>query len=87
MSKLTPDDIVDLGRWHFIQFKDEATAQAAMEKYRHFVEQQRDRADAVTEADLADAPPIGPDFPGADITDADADQPDEGADDRERPAA
>ena len=50
MSKLTADDIVDLGRWHFIQFKDEATAEAAMERYRRYIERQRARAEEVGEA-------------------------------------
>lgn len=57
MTKLTADDIVDLGRWHFIQFKDEATAEAAMERYRRYVERQRDLAEATelnAEADAAD---------------------------------
>ena len=60
MTKLTADDIVDLGRWHFIQFKDEATAESAMEKYRRFVERQRllaEEAEGVEgafEADLDD---------------------------------
>lgn len=54
MTKLTADDIVDLGRWHFIQFKDEATAESAMEKYRHFVERQRFLAEGVAEGDRRD---------------------------------
>ena len=87
MSKLTPDDIADLGRWHFIQFKDEATAQAAMERYRRYVERQRDQADAVIEADLANEEPLFPDITRIEIRDADADQPDEDVDDQERRAA
>lgn len=54
MTKLSADDIVDLGRWHFIQFRDEATAEAAMEKYRRFVEQQRDVAAPAAEPELRD---------------------------------
>jgi hypothetical protein len=54
MTKLTADDIVDLGRWHFIQFKDEATAESAMEKYRIFVERQRFLAENVVEAEFGD---------------------------------
>jgi hypothetical protein len=38
MTKLSADDIIDLGRWNFIQFRDEATAEGAMEKYRRFGE-------------------------------------------------
>ena len=51
MTKLTADDIVDLGRWHFIQFKDEATAERAMEKYRRFVERKRLLAEAAGDTD------------------------------------
>ena len=40
--KLTPDDLLDLGRWHFIQFRDADTASAAMERYRHYLERRRD---------------------------------------------
>lgn len=55
MSKLTADDIVDLGRWHFIQFKDEATAEAAMERYRRYIERQRAEAEAAGGSiDIAD---------------------------------
>lgn len=54
MTKLTADDIVDLGRWHFIQFKDEATAESAMEKYRIFVERQRFLEEGLVEADFID---------------------------------
>lgn len=54
MGKLTADDILDLGRWHFIQFADAETASAAMERYRRYVERQRDIAarEAGTEAGL-----------------------------------
>ena len=40
--KLTPDDLLDLGRWHFIQFRDSDTASAAMERYRRYLERRRD---------------------------------------------
>jgi hypothetical protein len=60
MSKLTADDIVDLGRWHFIQFKDEATAEAAMERYRRYIERQRVKAEAAGE--LVDGPIDRDDF-------------------------
>ena len=72
MSKLTADDIVDLGRWHFIQFKDEATAHGAMERYRRFVQRQRLLTEGITD---------GP----SNVTDAD--QRDDGVDDPERRAA
>ena len=42
MVKLTPDDLLDLGRWHFIQFRDSDTASAAMERYRRYLERRRD---------------------------------------------
>ena len=42
MVKLTPDDLLDLGRWHFIQFRDSDTATAAMERYRRYLERRRD---------------------------------------------
>lgn len=54
MTKLSADDIVDLGRWHFIQFRDEATAEAAMERYRRFVERQRDVGQSAVEAEMPD---------------------------------
>ncbi len=54
MTKLSADDIVDLGRWHFIQFRDESTAEAAMEKYRRFVERQRDVEQSTVEAEIPD---------------------------------
>ncbi|MDA0351058.1 MAG: hypothetical protein O3A10_02465 [Chloroflexi bacterium] len=56
MTKLTADDIVDLGRWHFIQFKDEATAEAAMNKYRRFVERQRRTTEGAGGAQYFDDP-------------------------------
>ncbi len=31
--KLTYNDIVNLGNWHFIQFRDQRTAEEAMRKY------------------------------------------------------
>ena len=40
--KLTPDDLLDLGRWHFIQFRDSDTAAAAMDRYRRYLERRRD---------------------------------------------
>ncbi len=80
MTKLTADDIVDLGRWHFIQFKDEATAEAAMEKYRLFVERQRFLAETAAELDRADSATLEPDFREADF-------PDESVDDQEERAA
>lgn len=40
--KLTSDDLLDLGRWHFIQFRDSDTASAAMERYRRYLERRRD---------------------------------------------
>ncbi len=39
---LTPDEIADLGRWYFIQFADEATAVAAMNRYQRYLERQRE---------------------------------------------
>jgi len=54
MTKLTADDIVDLGRWHFIQFKDEATAEAAMDRYRHYVDRQRLLAEGKPEGEFRD---------------------------------
>ncbi len=39
---LTPDEIVDLGRWQFVQFADEATAVAAMDRYQRYLERQRE---------------------------------------------
>ena len=39
---LTPDEIVDLGRWYFVQFADEATAEAAMDRYQRYLERQRE---------------------------------------------
>jgi hypothetical protein len=54
MTKLSADDLVDLGRWHFIQFKDESTAHQAMEKYRRYVERQRDSAPSLPEAEAYD---------------------------------
>ncbi len=39
---LTPDEIVDLGRWAFVQFADEPTAEAAMDRYQRFLERQRE---------------------------------------------
>ena len=42
MVKLTQDDLLDLGRWHFIQFRDSDTASAAMERYRRYLERRRD---------------------------------------------
>lgn len=42
MVKLTSDDLLDLGRWHFIQFRDSDTASAAMERYRRYLERRRD---------------------------------------------
>lgn len=39
---LTPDEIADLGRWYFIQFADEATAEAAMDRYQRYLERQRE---------------------------------------------
>ncbi len=42
MVKLTPDDLLGLGRWHFIQFRDADTASAAMERYRRYLERRRD---------------------------------------------
>jgi len=40
--KLTADDLLDLGRWHFIQFRDSDTASAAMERYRRYLERRRE---------------------------------------------
>jgi hypothetical protein len=57
MTNLSADDIIALGRWHFIQFKDEATAHQAMEKYRRYVERQRD---SEPEAEAYDGPVDGP---------------------------
>lgn len=36
--KLTPDELLDLGRWRFIQFRDPDTASASMERYRRYRE-------------------------------------------------
>ncbi len=39
---LTRDEIVDLGRWYFVQFADEVTAEAAMDRYQRYLERQRE---------------------------------------------
>ena len=38
---LTPDEIADLGLYHFIAFGSEAAREAAFERYRRFLERQR----------------------------------------------
>ncbi len=40
--KLTYDAIVDLSRWHFIQFPDQETAEEAVRKYRAYQERTGD---------------------------------------------
>jgi hypothetical protein len=40
--KLTPDELLDLGRWRFIQFRDSDAASASMERYRRYRERRRD---------------------------------------------
>jgi hypothetical protein len=42
MVKLTSDGLLDLERWHFIQFPDSDTASAAMERYRRYLGRCRD---------------------------------------------
>jgi hypothetical protein len=39
---LTPDELLDLGRWYFVQFADEAAAEAAMDRYQRYLERQRE---------------------------------------------
>jgi hypothetical protein len=42
MPSLTPDDLVDLSRWHAIQFRDPQTAAQAVDRYERFLERARD---------------------------------------------
>ena len=88
MTKLTADDIVDLGRWHFIQFKDESTAQSAMEKYHRFVERQRMLAQGLTDGVTEGSPEslfegwadgFDEDGTGTDLRDDEVDDQDERA--------
>jgi hypothetical protein len=43
VAQLTPDDLIDLSRWHAIQFRDRATAEAATDRFRLYRERQRAR--------------------------------------------
>ena len=57
---LTPDEIADLGRWYFIQFADEQTAEAAMARYQRYLERQREaygRVNTDREKDSGDESP------------------------------
>jgi hypothetical protein len=45
MAGLTADDIADLGRWYSIQFRDEAAALEALDRFERFRER-RSRAAA-----------------------------------------
>ena len=36
MAGLTYDDIADLGRWYSIQFRDEAAAEEALDRYERY---------------------------------------------------
>ncbi len=56
---LTPDEIVDLGRWYFVQFADEATAEAAMNRYQRYLERQRE-AYGRADSERVDRPPDSP---------------------------
>jgi hypothetical protein len=46
MPKVTYEDIVDLRRWAFIQFRDEATMTAALKKYEAYVARKQGEASA-----------------------------------------
>ena len=39
--RLTADDIIDLSRWHFIQFPDSETATLAMKRYERYLERKQ----------------------------------------------
>lgn len=37
LTRLTAEDLIDLGRWHFIQFASEEAQRAAYQRYREWV--------------------------------------------------
>lgn len=41
IPRLTFDDIADLGRWQFAQFRDEKTSADAFDRYHAYLERQR----------------------------------------------
>lgn len=61
---LTPDEIADLGRWYFVQFANEATAEAAMDRYQRYLERQREAYRIANE----ERPESAPDPPTEDGT-------------------
>lgn len=43
LERITADDIVDLGRWFSVQFRNEKTAATAFDRYYDYLERQRKR--------------------------------------------
>jgi len=41
MARITAEDLVDLGRWSSIQFRDQDTADAAMDRYHRYLDRRR----------------------------------------------
>jgi hypothetical protein len=56
MSRLTADDLIDLSRWHAIQFRDRRTAEAATERFRLYRERRRREVERQPSDRRADAP-------------------------------
>jgi hypothetical protein len=58
MADLTPEDIVDLGRWYAIQFRDQETAEAALDRYeRYRVRVEREATSHGKRRDRREEPP------------------------------
>ncbi|MPZ99814.1 MAG: hypothetical protein GEU80_10860 [Dehalococcoidia bacterium] len=58
MARITAEDLLDLGRWASIQFRDQSTADAAMDRYHRYLARQQ-RADTPPPAEDTDGRPPG----------------------------